>query len=61
MRVSSGSRNSAANACLTYLPRLRASRCTVTEVPEADHFLFYDAPEAFADCVRRAAVAGNRP
>ena len=47
------------NRGLTYLPRIRASRCTVTEVPDADHFLFYDAPEAFADCVRRAAVAGT--
>lgn len=43
------------NRGLTYLPRLRASRCTVTEVEDADHFLFYDAPAAFADCVRRAA------
>ena len=47
------------NRGLTYLPRIRASRCTVTEVLDADHFLFYDAPEAFADCVRRAAVAGT--
>jgi pimeloyl-ACP methyl ester carboxylesterase len=49
-----------ANRGLTYLPRLRDSRCTVTEIMGADHFLFYDAPEAFADCVRRAAAAGTR-
>lgn len=48
------------NRGLTYLPRIRASRCTATEIMDADHFLFYDAPEAFADCVRRAAVAGPR-
>ncbi|HYV17573.1 MAG TPA: alpha/beta hydrolase [Verrucomicrobiae bacterium] len=46
------------NRGLTYLPRLRASRCTVTEIGDADHFLFYDAPEAFAECVRRSAGAG---
>ena len=48
-----GSRNSG----LTYLPRIRASRCALTEIGDADHFLFYDAPDAFADCVRRAARA----
>ncbi|HEV8200488.1 MAG TPA: alpha/beta hydrolase [Candidatus Polarisedimenticolia bacterium] len=46
------------NRGLTYLPRLRDSRCTLTEIRDADHFLFYDAPEAFAECVRRSTGAG---
>lgn len=36
------------NRRLSYLPRLRQSDCTVIEIPEADHFLFYDNPGAFA-------------
>lgn len=43
------------NATLSYLPRLRDSRCVMTEIPEADHFMFYDHPAAFAECVSRAA------
>lgn len=36
------------NRSLSYLPLLYASRCQVTEIPGADHFLFYDDPAAFA-------------
>jgi pimeloyl-ACP methyl ester carboxylesterase len=43
------------NRGLSYLPRIRSSRCAVTEVPDAGHFLFYDNPAAFADCVQGAA------
>jgi pimeloyl-ACP methyl ester carboxylesterase len=43
-----------ANHWLSYLPRLRASRCTLTEVADADHFLFYDDPTVFAECVQRS-------
>lgn len=43
------------NRGLSYLPRLRESSCTVTEIDGADHFLFYDAPGDFADCVLMAA------
>jgi pimeloyl-ACP methyl ester carboxylesterase len=44
------------NASLSYLPRLRDSRCVMTEIPEADHFMFYDNPTAFAECVGRALL-----
>jgi pimeloyl-ACP methyl ester carboxylesterase len=37
------------NRHLTYLPTLRQSSCCVFEVPQANHFLFYDDPKAFAD------------
>jgi pimeloyl-ACP methyl ester carboxylesterase len=37
------------NRHLTYLPTLRQSSCRVFEVPQANHFLFYDDPKAFAD------------
>jgi pimeloyl-ACP methyl ester carboxylesterase len=40
-----------ANRSLSYLPRLRASDCVLTEIPDADHFLFYDNPKAFAECL----------
>jgi pimeloyl-ACP methyl ester carboxylesterase len=46
-----------ANHWLSYLPRLRASRCGMTEVAGADHFLFYDDPAAFAECVQGATAA----
>jgi pimeloyl-ACP methyl ester carboxylesterase len=36
------------NRHLSYLPVLRASSCRVTEIANAGHFVFYDAPEAFA-------------
>ena len=41
----------AANRHLSYLPRLRASDCQVIEIVDADHFLFYDNPAAFARCI----------
>jgi pimeloyl-ACP methyl ester carboxylesterase len=36
------------NRHLSYLPRLRDSECTVTEIPNAGHFLFYDQPNRYA-------------
>jgi pimeloyl-ACP methyl ester carboxylesterase len=36
------------NGHLSYLPRLRESECTVIEIPNADHFLFYDEPNYYA-------------
>ena len=42
------------NRQLSYLPALRESSCRVTEIANAGHFLFYDAPDAFAECVRMA-------
>jgi pimeloyl-ACP methyl ester carboxylesterase len=40
------------NRHLSYLPRLRASEweseCTVIEIPDAGHFLFYDEPNRYA-------------
>jgi len=42
------------NRELSYLDQIRASPCSVT-----DHFLFYDAPDAFADCVRGALEHGR--
>ncbi len=36
------------NRHLSYLQRLRDSDCTMIEVPNANHFLFYDAPEHYA-------------
>jgi len=49
-----------ANRGLSYLPRLRASQCEVVEVPDADHFLFYDNPEAFAAVLAAFAENGAR-
>lgn len=37
-----------ANRHLSYLQRLRESACTVIEIPNADHFLFYDEPNSYA-------------
>jgi len=48
-----------ANRGLSYLPRLRGSECMVTEIASADHFLFYDNPEAFAACLARAAPVSS--
>ncbi len=39
------------NSGLSYLPILRDSRCEVSEIRGADHFMFYDDPSAFAACV----------
>jgi|SRR5579859_624114 len=36
------------NRHLSYLPRLRESDCTLLEIPNANHFLFYDAPNHYA-------------
>jgi pimeloyl-ACP methyl ester carboxylesterase len=36
----------AVNQTLSYLPRLRNSAITVTEIPRSAHFLFYDNPVA---------------
>lgn len=49
------------NRSLSYLPRLRRSRCWVTEIADADHFLFYDQPGGFAECVRDASAAAAAP
>jgi pimeloyl-ACP methyl ester carboxylesterase len=48
------------NAGLSYLPRLRESRCVLTEIAGAGHFMFYDDPRAFAECISRAASAPSR-
>ena len=39
------------NRHLSYLARLRESDCAVIEIPNANHFLFYDAPN---HCATRA-------
>lgn len=36
------------NRHLSYLQRIRESDCTVIEIPKANHFLFYDAPNHYA-------------
>jgi pimeloyl-ACP methyl ester carboxylesterase len=36
------------NRHLSYLQRLRESECTVIEIPDAGHFLFYDDPNSYA-------------
>lgn len=36
------------NQHLSYLPRLRQSDCKVIEIPDADHFLYYSNPGAYA-------------
>jgi pimeloyl-ACP methyl ester carboxylesterase len=36
------------NRHLSYLHRMRESGCTVVEIPNASHFLFYDAPDHYA-------------
>ena len=36
------------NRHLPYLPQLRESDCTVVEIPNANHFLFYDQPGEYA-------------
>ena len=36
------------NRHLSYLQRLLASECTVVEIPNANHFLFYDQPNHYA-------------
>lgn len=36
-----------ANRTLSYLPLLKKSGCEVVEIPQSDHFPFYDNPHAF--------------
>jgi pimeloyl-ACP methyl ester carboxylesterase len=43
------------NRHLSYLPNLRDSRCDLTEFEDADHFLFYDAPKAYANALQTCA------
>jgi pimeloyl-ACP methyl ester carboxylesterase len=45
------------NRYLSYLQRLRETECTVIEIPNADHFLFYDEPNRYAAAL--ASFAGN--
>ena len=45
----------AANRHLSYLQTLRASDCDVIEIPDSDHFVFYDNPRAFAESLAHAA------
>ena len=47
----------AANRQLSYLQRLLESECAVIEIPNADHFLFYDQPNYYA--VALASFARN--
>jgi len=44
------------NRQLSYLPRLLQSRCRVTEISDANHFLFYDAPADYAAALQECAV-----
>jgi pimeloyl-ACP methyl ester carboxylesterase len=60
------------NRHLSYLQRIRNSECTVVEIPNANHFLFYDAPNHYAAALasfalsscfvpgRQSPAAGNR-
>jgi pimeloyl-ACP methyl ester carboxylesterase len=43
------------NQHLTYLERLLASECTVVEIPNANHFLFYDQPDHYAAALASSA------
>jgi pimeloyl-ACP methyl ester carboxylesterase len=43
------------NRHLSYLARLRESDCTVIEIPGANHFLFYDAPNHYATALANFA------
>lgn len=36
------------NRHLSYLQQIRESDCTIIEIPDANHFLFYDAPNHYA-------------
>jgi len=52
------------NRHLSYLPHLRRSNCLVLEIPNANHFLFYDEPRhyavALASFARDSCFAGRR-
>lgn len=43
------------NRHLSYLQRLREAECTVIEIANADHFLFYDAPNSYGEALARFA------
>jgi pimeloyl-ACP methyl ester carboxylesterase len=45
------------NRRLSYLPRIRESASTVSEIPNANHFLFYDAPRHYAAALASFAVS----
>jgi pimeloyl-ACP methyl ester carboxylesterase len=47
------------NRHLSYIPQLRQLDCEVIEIPNANHFLFYDNPSAFAALLAGIA-SGNR-
>ena len=44
------------NRHLSYLPALRNSRCNLVEFEDANHFLFYDAPKAYAEALQTCAI-----
>jgi pimeloyl-ACP methyl ester carboxylesterase len=44
------------NSALSYLPKLRESRCKMVEFDSADHFLFYDTPQEYARELQRCAT-----
>ena len=48
------------NRHLSYLSRLRQSDCAVIEIPNADHFLFYDNPGALATELANIALEISR-
>lgn len=39
------------NRHLSYLPQLRQSDCTLLEIPQSNHFPFYDNPPAYASAL----------
>lgn len=39
------------NRHLSYLSQIRESDCTIIEIPNANHFLFYDAPNHYAAAI----------
>jgi pimeloyl-ACP methyl ester carboxylesterase len=46
------------NRQLSYLQRILESECTVTEIPNAGHFLFYDEPNYYAAALASFARNG---
>jgi pimeloyl-ACP methyl ester carboxylesterase len=52
------------NRHLSYLGRIRESSCAVIEIPNANHFLFYDAPSdyaaALANFARNSCFVSNQ-
>jgi pimeloyl-ACP methyl ester carboxylesterase len=45
------------NRHLSYLARIRESDCAVIEIPNANHFLFYDAPNHYAAALANFACS----